>query len=222
MIKQIIVFLVVLALLPCDKVIKRIVYSKPSVVLTPKINELLEEAIKTKTVEFNNAYQFDYVDKFLFFKSGHILDSLELNAITNNGQADTTFSIKLYSLKNLRWQMLDSISNLKDFPWRFDISFNDYNFDGQVDIYIQIAVSNGWGYSYGYIILIDPKTKKLELHKEAIDFGNMSIDPYSKTIFSEEWQGYDSLSQPHFSTLSNKWINGQLKTIDNSDTTSKY
>jgi len=221
MIKQIIVFLVVLALLPSDKVIKRIVNTKPSVFLTPNINELLKEALKTKTVEFNNSYEFDSVDKFLFFKSGHILDSLEANAIAINGLADTTFSIKLYSLKNLKWNLLDSISNLRDFPWHFDILFNDYNFDGQVDIYIQVAISNGVGFSYGYIILIDPKTKKLELHKEAEDFANMSIDSCSKTIFSEQWHGNDSLNQPQFTILRNKWINGQLMTIDKRDTTFK-
>jgi hypothetical protein len=223
MLKRTIIFLLLLSLLPCDKILKRILDPESSlIIVTPNVNELLEKALKSKNLEFNNTYEFTVVDGFLFFKAGHILDSLEANAIVVKCRNDTTYSVNLYLLKDSKWQLEDSISELEAFPWQFDLSFNDYNFDGQTDIYIQVSASNGWSLSRGHLILIDPRSKKFDLHKEARDFANMCIDQYSKTIISQDWEGYDSLNNPHLTIYTNKWINGQLQTINKRDSTLKH
>ena len=70
------------------------------VVTTPTINDLLDKALMTDTVEFNNEFKFDTLNSFLFFNSGHILNKTEKNAITVRCLPDTTYSIKLFSIKD--------------------------------------------------------------------------------------------------------------------------
>jgi hypothetical protein len=113
------------------------------------------------------------------------------------------------------------MNNLEAFPWRFSLTLNDFNFDGQIDIYIQVSATNGWSLSKGHLLLIDPRTKKLEFHKETEDFANMIPDQNTKTIFTEEWQGYNSDGNPQLTILTNKWVKGRLKTISKRDTTLK-
>ena len=223
MLKQIILFLFLVCLLPCDNFKNKVLIPEPAVNISPPdVNELLAKALKAKNLEFNNSYGFSKLDGFLFFKSGHLLDSSEVNAIAVNCRYDTTYSIKLYLRKDTSWQLEDSISGLEAFPWQFNLSFNDYNFDMQTDIYIQVSASNGWSLSRGHLILIDPRSKKFDLHKEARDFANMCIDQFSKTIISQDWEGYDSLNNSHLTIYTNKWINGQLQTINKRDSTLKY
>ena len=226
MLKQtLIILLCLFTFLPSDKADKKgdksDLKTLQTHILTPTIPELLKKALTTNTLEFDNTYQFDSVNQFLFFKSGQILDCIDTNAFTVNCRSDTTYSIKLYSLKDHNWQLVDSMNNLEAFPWRFSLTLNDFNFDGQIDIYIQVSATNGWSLSRGHLLLIDPRTKKLEFHKETEDFANMIPDQNTKTIFTEEWQGYNSDGNPQLTILTNKWVKGRLKTISKRDTTLK-
>jgi hypothetical protein len=217
MLRQLTILLLLLGLFTSDKIVIKIIDPVPTVFLNPSVKSLLEQALKSKNTKFDNTYEIDLADQFQFFQSGHILDSTEVNAISVKCGNDTTYTLKLYSLKNLTWILLDSIGELDAYPWQFDLNLKDYNFDGQTDIYIQVSASNGWSLSRGHLILINPLSKKLELHNETRDFANMSVDPCSKSIFTEEWQGYDSLNNPHLTIFTNKWIDGKLKTIDKCD-----
>ena len=183
------------------------------------IRELFNKALITESLEFNNEFEFDSLQSFLFFKSGYFLDKTEKNAITIQCKTDTTYSIKLYVVKDQDWQRIDSISGLDAFPWQFDVKFEDYNFDGQKDIYIQVSASNGWSLSRGHMLIIDPSTKKFILHNETRDFANMRPDPNTETIFTELWNGYNTQGQHQLTIFKNKWINGQLKTVSEKDTT---
>lgn len=149
------------------------------------------------------------------------MEKTEKNAITIQCQIDTTYSIKLYSFKDNDWQIIDSISGLDAFPWQFYVKFEDYNFDGQKDIYIQVSASNGWSLSRGHLLIIDPLKKKFDLHNEARDFANMKPDPSTKTILTELWNGYNLQGQHQLTIFENKWINGKLKTVSEKDTTLK-
>lgn len=216
---KLIIILLLLLIIPSDKVINWIGNTKPNDILTPSIYTLLGKAIKTNTLEYNNINEFDTPEKFLFFRSGTFLGQSVKKAIAINCLSDTTFSIKLFSMIGQTWQLLDSITGLEAFPWQFDLQTKDYNFDGQQDVYIQVSASNGWSLSRGHLILINPNLNKFELHPEARDLANMSVDGYSGTIFSEEWNGYDSLWHPQLIISANRWIGGKLKTIEKRDTT---
>ncbi len=181
------------------------------------IDQLLKEALIKHTLEFNNAFSIDDWQSFLFFKSGKFLNKTEKNALLVCCNADSTYLIKLYSIKNKKWFLSDSIDGLGASPSEFDITFSDYNFDKQTDIYIQASASQGWSLSRGYLLIIEPKTKKLNYHKEADDLANMTPEKKTKTVISELWNGYNMKGQSQLTLLSNKWINGQLKTISKRD-----
>jgi len=175
------------------------------------ITELLNEALYSDTMEF---FDFDIDNIFLLFKSGYIISKSEKNAIVVIVN-DMTGLLKLYSIQNNNWQLTDSMSNLENiYLVNFDIIFDDYNFDGQTDIFLRASASNGYSISRGYLIIIDPKTKKFELHKEARELGNMTLDPKTKTIKSEEWNGWNDRGVgPYATVFTHKWKNGKLKTI---------
>lgn len=195
------------------------IFSRPAKeTLLNNIESLLDEALTSDVVEFNNAYEFDTCKLFLFFKSGHILSKIEKNALIVSCSTETTYMVRLYSLEAGKWKLSDSISDLEAFPPQFEPVFDDYNFDGQTDLYIQVSASNGWSLSRGHLIIIDPMTKKFCLHKEARDFANMTIDKKTKTIKTELWNGYDLKGRHQITVYTNKWLNGQLKIIDKKDT----
>lgn len=182
-----------------------------------KFIELFDKAITADTLEFNN--QFENNQSFLFFKSGKIIGKTEKNAIVIICPTDTTYTIRLYSIQNNKWNLSDSITGLEAFPPQFDPIFDDYNFDGQTDIYIQVSASNGWSLSRGHLIIIDPKAKMFELHKETRDFANMTPDIKTKTVRTELWNGYDMQNRHQLTIFTNKWVDGKLKTISKRDTT---
>lgn len=203
-----------------DKIVTQDTISKTVAVIDTvldKINGLLDKALTADTLEFNN--EFESNQSFLFFKSGHIISKTEKNAVVVVCPTDTTYTVRLYSIQNNKWNLSDSISGLDAFPTQFDPIFNDYNFDGQTDIYIQVSASNGWSLSRGHLIIIDPKTKKFELHSETRDFANMTLDVKTKTVKTELWNGYDMKGRHQLTIFTNKWVNGQLKTISKKDIT---
>lgn len=181
--------------------------------LLDTIAGLFKKGLISDTVEFNNEFEFDTYKSFLFFKSGYILNKTQKNALVVTCPTDSTYTVRLYSFQTDQWKLLDSISDLDAFPTQFDPIFDDYNFDGQTDLYIQVSASNGWSLSRGHLIIIDPKTKKFELHKEARDFANMTPDYKTKTIKTELWNGYDMNGNHQLTVFTNKWVIGQLKTI---------
>lgn len=186
--------------------------------LIDNIAGLFKKALTSDTVEFNNEFEFDTYKSFLFFKSGHILNKTEKNALVVTCPTDSTYTVRLYSLQTDQWKLLDSISDLEAFPTQFDPIFDDYNFDGQTDLYIQVSASNGWSLSRGHLIIIDPMTKKFDLHKETRDFANMTPDMKTKSVKTELWNGYDIKNRHQLTIFTNKWVNGKLKTISKKDT----
>ena len=195
-----------------DKIVSNdTITQRNKTVSVDKIAELFEKALTIDTLEFNN--QFEKNQSFLFFKSGHIISNAEKNALVVVCPTDTTYMVRLYSIQNNKWNLSDSVSGLEAFPTQFDPIFDDYNFDGQTDIYIQVTASNGWSLSRGHLIVIDPKTKKFDLHKETRDFANMTPDLKTKTVKTELWNGYDMKGRHQLTIFTNKWVNGQLKTI---------
>ena len=171
------------------------------------ISRLLDNALKADSLELDNW------EPFLFFKSGNILSKTEKNVIIVHCPTDTTYSIKLYSIKDNKWLLNDSANGLEASPVQFYLNFDDYNFDGQTDIYIQLSASNGYSLSYGHLLTIDPASKKFTEQIEAGDLANMQPDIKTKTIISEDVIWCKTNGMQEVCKLTNKWIEGHLKTI---------
>lgn len=188
---------------------------RDGIIVSDSTNMLFDSAATKDTLEFIS------VEPFLFFKSGYILSSTEKNAIIIVCNTDTTYLVKLYSIRNRKWERTDSISGLDAFPSQFELTFNDYNFDKQKDIYIQVSVSNGWPLSRGHLLIVDPVTKKLTRHEETRYLANMKPDPKTETVVSELWNGYNEKGQHQLTIFTNKWVNGKLNTIKKKNITLK-
>lgn len=160
-----------------------------------------------------DTFEVDHFGPFLFFKSGYMLSKDEKSAVAIYSSTDTTYCVQLYSMRERKWELSDSIDGLDALPMQFDLIFDDYNFDEQTDLYIQVTASNGWSLSRGHLITIDPKTKKLKLHTETRDFANMTPDKRTKTVRTELWNGYNKNGSVQLTVFTNKWIAGKLKTI---------
>jgi len=190
--------------------------------LLDTITELFNKALISDTIEFGDFMSKDLdILSFLFFKSGNIISKTEKNAIVVTCPKEESYKLKLYSVQNEKWELTDSI-NLDDVHIVFfDMIFDDYNFDGQKDIYVQTSSSNGYSISHGHLIIINPKTKKFELCKEVREFGNMKIDPKTKTIKSEEVHLND-YGERYVTIFTHKWENGKFKTISKKNAAITY
>ncbi|MFT7086565.1 MAG: hypothetical protein ACJAV5_002294 [Vicingaceae bacterium] len=174
------------------------------------ITELLNKALISDTTEF---YDWKRNPSFLFFKSGNFLNNTEKNAMVVFGSTDSTYSIKLYSIKDKKWFVTDIINDLYLLPVFFNSRFDDYNFDNQTDIYLQVSASNGYSLSIGYLLTIDPKTKKFSEHLEARELANMKPDTRKKVVISEKVIWCKNNGELKVCKLTNKWVEGIIKTI---------
>ncbi|MTH18123.1 hypothetical protein [Flavobacterium sp. LC2016-01] len=163
---------------------------------------LLAKAIKKDTLEFENW------EPFIYFKSGYLLSKKEKNAIIVSCPTDSIYTIELYTKRNGKWIKNDQQNNIEAHPIQFDIYYKDYNFDGQTDIYLQETVSNGWPLSLGHLFIINPKTKKLEEHKETRDLANMNPVLKDRIIYTDELDY--SYKFRKVKRRINKWENGKL------------
>ena len=181
--------------------------SSKSDITADTLYRLLGTALIVDSLKYENEMPF------LFFKSGFILNQSEKNSVMVSCPTDSTYQIKLYTQQDHTWILNCSIDSLSAFPSQFDAIFEDYNFDNQKDIYIQVSASNGYSLSRGHLIIVDPSTKKLTEHKEARGLANMRPDPITKTVTSEIWLGWNSRNQQHLLVQTNKWVNNQLRMV---------
>lgn len=172
------------------------------------IAHLLAKAAKMDTLEFDNWRPF------IFYKSGYFLNRKVKSALVVNEISDTTIAVKLYSLQGDNWLLNSTIENLDGPGIAFGPKFDDYYFDGQTDVYIQVTISNGYSLSRGHLLTINPFTLKLQNHPEARDLGNMRPDIKSNSVISDEviWCKSDGFKEVCKRT--NKWDKGVLKFID--------
>lgn len=186
--------------------------------VTEMISSLFEKALTSDTIEYSNQFEQSF-KSFLFFKSGYIINKNKENALVIVCPTDTTYLVRLFAIRENNWQLVDSINGLEAFSPQFSLIFDDYNFDHQTDFYIQVSVSNGWPLSRGHLITLDSKTQKFTLHPEARNLANITTDPQTQVIKSELWNGYDLIGRHQVKVITNKWVNGQLKTINQRDVT---
>lgn len=165
----------------------------------------LEKALKVDTLEFDNW------EPFLFIKSGYILSKKEKNAIIVFCPTDSTYEVEFYTEQNKKWIKNDEVNNMEANPMQFYLNFEDYNFDGQKDIYLQKSASNGWSLSKGYLFTINPFTKKLTEHKETRDLANMRPSYKEKIIYTDEIN-YSARFRK-INRRINKWENGKLVSL---------
>lgn len=162
---------------------------------------LLAKAINMDTLEFEKW------EPFLFLKSGKLLSEKEKNAVVLYSTSDSTYTIELYTLQNKKWIKNDTHNKIEANPIQFYISFNDYNFDNQNDIYIQETASNGFLFSRGHLLTVNPKTKKLKEHQETRTLANMTPDTNRQIIYTDE---LDTTQIRKVNKRINKWENGKL------------
>ncbi len=202
-----------------DRNVKQDTIVQPANVVdtTTTIIELLNKALTFDTLEFNNQFKVDNNRSFLFFKSGRIINRSDKNAIVIFCPTDTTYTVRLYAIKNNNWVLVDTVSDIEAYPSQFDLTLDDYNFDQQPDIYVNVSASNDWSLSRGHLLIVDPLTNKMRRHEEARDFANMRPDMKTNIIFSETWHGYNLQNQHQLTIYKNKWVNGKLKTVAQKD-----
>lgn len=192
---------------------KKVIHDSLNLSTNIKINhhdtipELMAKAL------INDTLEYDSWKPFIFFKSGKFLSTTKKNAVLVTCPTDTTYTIKLYSVVHNKWQLSDSVTQLDAYPIFFVPVYDDYNFDGQTDIYIQVNNSNGYCLSRGNLIIIDPLTENLEVHKEARNLANMKPNKETHSVISEELIWCNSNGFKEIGIWTNKWVNGVLKTM---------
>lgn len=187
--------------------------------LADTLTNLFSRASVQASLLYDYTFKADTSSSVLFFTSGNILNKNNKNALVITCPTDTTYLIRLYKRNDTNWQLTDSLSGLDAYPSQLEVTFKDYNFDKQTDIFVQVTASQGWSLSRGHLLIVDPKTNKMINHTEARELANMEPDPTTKTVFSELSHGYNLKDQLQLTIFRNKWINGQLKTVSRKDTT---
>lgn len=157
-----------------------------------------------------DTFKFDSYDPFLFLKTGQLFTDSVKHAVLITCPSDSIYHLELFSLHNKKWFRKQEIDSLEAFPIQFDIRFVDFNFDGLKDVYIQYSASNGYSLSRGHLFTMDPHTMRLVHHPEAGNLANMSPDPETKTVNSEQVIECGKDQQTAICILRNKWVTGKL------------
>ena len=134
-------------------------HKENTIVKMDTLYDILAKSNKIDSLEYENW------EPFLYLKTGNFLSEKDKNAILVFNNTDTTYQIELYTLEKEKWIKNDALTNIEANPMQFYFIVQDYNFDGQKDIYLQMSASNGWSLSRGHLLTID-KNKKLNLHQE--------------------------------------------------------
>lgn len=168
-------------------------------------NSLFNEVIRNDSLEYMNLS-----NQIFYLKSGYILSDIDKNIISvSYANSDSIHIVHLYVIKNNKVQGIDSLLVGDILPVNLSLKFDDYNFDGQKDLYIQAFVSNGLAVSKGYLVFVDPLTKRLIEYKEARSLANIRSDYKSKTIFSDSIR-FDHQYGRSLCRIKHKWVNGKL------------
>ncbi len=159
----------------------------------------------------------DAWDPFICFRSGFYGTRSEKQAIIIQRENDSGMWVQLFELDDTTWVTKSTLRGLPDRSVYFNVALNDFNFDGQADLYINAATSNGYSLSTGYLITIHPQTRQMQLHKEASGLANMRPDPRTQLVYSDALVSCDPVNMPDVSTWENSWINNTLVTTKKSD-----
>lgn len=163
--------------------------------------------LKTKTIH-GDFYQSDDLP-IHFFLSGDFLMHGEINAVILHSPTDTAYHIEIFSLVDQKWMKKDEII-VESYPMQFDIRFEDFDFDGFNDMYIQCSASNGYSISRGHLILIDKDSKQFTQVKEARGVGNVSAVYELNRVVAEESVWCDKDASSHICKSFYRWEEKQL------------
>lgn len=149
-------------------------------------------------------------DSVYYCKIGNFLLPAEKNALLIHGSG-----VELFIYKNDNPVKEDSIAvlNLDCYKMEFQVTYDDYNFDGRKDIYIQRTISNGWPMSRGCLITINRRTNKLERHDECDNLANMKPDPKRKLVIADsilDCYTNTPVEKQRMCKLFNKWVENKL------------
>lgn len=180
-----------------------------SAFLAGTLEKLLDSSLTTDTIEYGSQQP----EPFVFFKSGNFLSKNERYALFFCAPRDSTYLVKLYSLQDNTWHLKDSIEGYALGQLYFHAAYDDYNFDGQTDIYIQESASNGYVLSRGLLLTIDGEHKKITPHIETRNLANMRPDPATKTVISEEYISCNHPDGSNVCTVTSKWLDDVLEPI---------
>ena len=173
------------------------------------ISNLLEQSLQQDSLEFSEWKIND--SNFLFFKAGNFLLENQKNALVIQSYNDSSYFLEFYVEQDNKWTKATFLDSISVNPMQFDLSFNDFNFDGNNDIYVQTNMSNGSGISSG--IIFTQVNQKIEFNEVLSYLGNLRIDSKQKLIFSEEVVFCKSDGQKEICTTSYKWEKKTLKVI---------
>lgn len=168
--------------------------------------KLLEESKVKDTLTFVNQ------DPFLFFKSGNLFSDNEKSAIIVNCPSSSIYRVQFYSFINNDWRKNDELNDLKVPFKQYEIIFKDYNFDKVKDIYLNSTSSNGISISKGYLLIVNPLTKKFENHLEVKNLNNMFPDNKTKRIITDSIEYVED--KKIIWKLIYKWKDGMLIKTD--------
>ena len=169
------------------------------------LEEFLKNSAYTDSLEYSGA------TPFVYYKTGYFLDKDKKTTLAISCQDDSTYIIKLYRIQNSKNQILDSVFGLEAGLISFNVIYDDYNFDGQTDFFIQVSASNGYSMSRGHLLTINPSTKKLEYHAEARNLANMRPDSKTISVISDELIFCKDNGLKDVCKKKNIWIEGHLK-----------
>lgn len=182
--------------------------------LPDSIKKMLNVSASKDTFEYEAFYNDDSPYELLYIKTGHLFNSKNTHAFVLHSMNDTTIVCELFYFMEGQWRSCEKKMDIHVSafsPAYFDVLFDDYNFDGNKDVMINLYQSMGTVYTYGYLLTYDHKRNGLILHPETIEIPSIEIDEKSKEIRSSE---YSKSTSEEYKVVSHfKWTKDFIKLV---------
>lgn len=153
-----------------------------------------------------------FFEDFTFIRTGNMFGAGQWAAVLISQKGKKKYRVEIFNKTATGVWEKKGENTIGDFALsQLEVVFDDYNFDGLTDIYIQASMSNGVGLSRGYVLLQDVTGYKFTNCKQCNKLANMQPDATTKVLASEEYIYCNSGGS--VCKLSHQWNNGKLVQI---------
>lgn len=182
--------------------------------LADSVERLAQESVGLDSLNYISFLGEMKPYKLLYFNIGNLYFKDSKNAIALYSVNDTTIEFLVFEKGNNAWTATSAPGRLFIYefsPAFFRTQYEDFNFDGIPDLYVNFYTTVRVADSHGYVLTFDADSKSLKLHEETVNIPNISVDRKTQAIISTEFSNPNDSEEQYKIVSIYRWTEDTLK-----------